>query len=58
MYYIPLDVINGSTHLCCVLPSNSDTEHKKYYQTSKPEALACYVFNMKNMKEPMHSERR
>lgn len=49
MYYVPLDVINGYPHFCCVPPPlpNSVTDHKWCSQTSKQEALPYYVFNVK-----------
>lgn len=58
MYSIPLDAINGSPLFCCELLPNSDTEHKQLSQTSEPEDLVCNVFNMKKLKEPMHSKRK
>lgn len=50
IYSIPLDAINRSPHLSCVLQSNSDTEHKLGPETSELEARECNAFKMKKLK--------
>lgn len=47
LYYLPVNVINGSPDFCCVLPIKKVIlTTKNATKPHKPEALACYVLNI------------